>query len=481
MSFDRTLAPASLAFWLTLPALCAGGCAGGDPPPRAVIILVDTLRRDALGCYGAELDPSPVVDGLAAEGVRFDQAISTSGWTLPSVASLMTATWPSVHKAMGKSSRLTPISEDLPTAAEVFSDAGFATLAIANAAFLSPVLGLERGFDEFDHRHAFNDRIRRAKESVDTALGLASEHMDEPMLLVVHLFDPHLDYDPLGKFADRFVGDRNEPPLPLSATDCSQVLSKPGEPPNAQDLDYIRSAYLAEVAYTDAQIGRLCEGLRELGMYDESWIVVTADHGEEFWDHGGFEHGHTLYDELVRVPLVIKPPASRGRPLGTVDRQVRIIDVMPTLLDAFGVEAPASFLGQSLLPMLSGEDRLDRLVLCESTLYGSDRVALRNGRYKYVLNRAQGAQIPEELYDWRTDPEESRNLISSRRDLAQDMRAELHAFQASIAPEVERTRVGAAENISPKNRELWEKSLEQLGYTGRDDDDEDDGGASGGH
>ncbi|MFT5052163.1 MAG: choline-sulfatase [Chlamydiales bacterium] len=433
-------------------------------PPRAVVILVDTLRRDSLGCYGAPLDPTPIIDGLAGEGVRFEQAISSSGWTLPSVASLLTGTWPSIHKALGKSTRLTPISADVPTAAEAFSEAGFTTLAVANAAFLSPVLGLDRGFDIFDHRPAFNDRIRPAGESVDTALGMLADHPDEPVLLLLHLFDPHLDYAPAPRLAARFIPNPREPALPISAQDCLDIRGPGGGPPAAEDQEYVTAAYQAEVASVDQAIGRLFAGLRELDMYEDTWIILTADHGEEFWDHGAFEHGHTLYDELVRVPLIIRPPAASEHGIAVVESQVRVLDVMPTLFDAFGETQPTSFVGSSLLTVMGGTDRADRIAYSESTLYGADKIAFRNRRYKYVRNRGERARVPEELYDWRTDPGETENLIERRPDLASELRAELAAFDASIQGEVARTRAGEVEDINPATIESYEKSLESLGY-----------------
>jgi len=449
-----------------LSLLLAIGLIGCSPssPRRAVVILVDTLRYDSLGCYGAPLDPTPNIDALAGQGVRFEQAISSSGWTLPSVASLLTGTWPSIHKALGKSTRLTPISADVPTAAEVFSEAGFGTFAVANAAFLSPVLGLDRGFDVFDHRPAFNDRIRRATASVDTALAMLSDHQDQSLLLLLHLFDPHLDYDPPPKFAARFIGDQRDPPLPISAEDCSSLLGPAGGPPSSEDQGYVTAAYQAEVAYVDQALGRFFDGLRELGMFDDSWIILTADHGEEFWDHGGFEHGHTLYDELVRVPLIIRPPVGTDRQLDVVESQVRVLDVMPTLFDAFGEVQPQTFAGSSLIPVMGGTDRNDRIAFIESTLYGADKVAFRNRRYKYVRNRGLKARVPEELYDWRTDPGELHNLIDARPDLAQELRADLEAFNLAIEDDVARTGTGGVEDISPATIESYEQSLKSLGY-----------------
>ena len=176
----------------------ATACGESEPPPHVVLVVVDTLRADALGCYGHQAANTPAIDAFAAESVQFTDAVSSSGWTLPSVGSLLTGVWPTLHKATGKLTLLRPISPDIPTAAELLVDEGYTTLGFANAAFLSPLLGLDRGFEVFDHKHAYNQDVRRADQTVsDAILELNKRDKDDPVFLLVHLFDSHLDYDPL--------------------------------------------------------------------------------------------------------------------------------------------------------------------------------------------------------------------------------------------------------------------------------------------
>ncbi len=446
-------------------ALLLASCGGGAREPRLVIVVVvDTLRADALSCYGGPPGATPNLDALAADGARFEQAVSSSGWTLPSIASILTGTWPTLHKALGKQTRLTPITADLPTAPELLQAAGFDTIAYANAAFVSPLLGLNRGFHVFDHRHAYNDRTRRADETVDAATrDLAAAERDT--FLFLHLFDPHLDYDPPEDVRRRLLGGAGPPRVGWHA--CQKLGAMPG-----RGRQTVQALYAAEVTFVDEQLGRLFDALKDAGRYDEATIVVTADHGEEFWDHGGFEHGHTLYDELVRVPLIVKPPVSLVPEPADVSAQVRVLDVMPTVFEALDLEPPASFAGASLVPLMRGEDDASRIAFSESTLYGADKLSWRSDPWKYVRDRNPDSKRPEELYDWRTDPGETNNVLESNPEVAARLRAELEAFTTDLANRARTLRAGQVQDLSPREEAEYNESLEALGYTGRIVEDE---------
>lgn len=461
----RTLARAPLV--AALLAALAGACSRAPEPPRVFLVVIDTLRHDALGCnVGAERG-TPHIDALAREGVRFEQAISASGWTLPAMASLLTGTWPTVHKALGKNALLTPVSPDVPLVPELLAERGFTTLGFANAAFLSPVLGLGRGFDVYDHRHAYNDRIRRADETVDTALAAIHAHRREPLFVMVHLFDPHLDFDPPEPELSELVPPDRRPRPPISMRDCRRLQGPHGVPSRA-DIEYLRAVYQAEVTAVDRAIGRFVAGLVELGLYEGSTLVLTSDHGEEFWDHGDFEHGHTLYDELIRVPLLVKPPAELGLAGRTVEAQVRVLDVAPTVFDLLAIPKPPGFVGTSLLPLMRGEESTPRVAFSESTLYGSDKLSWRTERWHYVLDRNPAAEPPEELYDWRADPGTQRNLIEAQPRVALELRNALLSFKQDLELFAGTLADGQVQNLAPSNAERLLESLESLGYTGRD-------------
>lgn len=452
---------------LLLALLCAPffACSSQEEPQRVFVIVIDTLRYDALGVNAGRELGTPHIDALAAQGVRFEQAISASGWTLPAMASLLTGTWPTVHKALGKNALLTPISADVPLIAELLAARGFRTLAFANAAFLSPVLGVARGFEVYDHSHAYNDRIRRADETVDKALSALSKHRREKLFALVHLFDPHLDFDPPAAELAAFVPSPREPEPPLSMRSCRRLQAADGVP-SAADRDYLRAVYQAEVAAVDRAIGRFLAGLEELGLDRNATLILTADHGEEFWDHGDFEHGHTLYGELIRVPLIVKPPAELGLAGKVVSAQVRVLDVPPTILELAGMAQPPSFVGRSLLPLMRGSESADRVAFSESTLYGSDKLSWRTERWHYIFDRNPQAARPEELYDWRADPLTQRDLLDEQPAVVARLRQELVAFQRDLELLASTVADSEVQNLAPSNAKALLESLESLGYTG---------------
>ena len=432
-----------------------------DSAEHVVIVLLDTVRQDTFGCYGNPLKPTDAMDAVAAEGVRFTQAISSSGWTLPAVASLLTGEWPTIHGATGRGMKLRPIRGELPTAAEVLKREGFKTFGFANAAFVSPMLGLDRGFDVFEHKFVYNWDTPRASETIDAAIRLLRDNHSSPTFFLIHLFDPHLDYDPPPGFAAKFTGGRREPPPPLTSGDCLGMRTNDRrDPPLAEDIQYISGVYQGEINFVDTQVGRLVEALRELGIYDKTTLVITADHGEEFWDHGGFEHGHSLYDELIRIPLIVKFP-SRVRPAARViDTQVRILDVMPTVFDLLGVETPASFAGQSLFPLVMGtmEKVRDLPAFSESLLYGEQKLSWRTSQYKYIHHPR--APKESELYDWVNDPGETNELSAERPRVAARLRGQLLGFYNELLARSETMSRPTVVDLSPGQID----KLRSLGY-----------------
>lgn len=451
----------------TFVALASGVALGGflrgsfAPKRDVILIVIDTVRRDALGCYGNPDAPTPHMDALAAEGVRFDQAISSSGWTLPAVASLLTGAWPTIHGGLGKKVILTPIRDELPTAAEVMADAGFSTLAVANAAFVSPLLRLDRGFDIFDHRYTYNWDSRPADSTVGVAIELLREHRRRSNFLLLHLFDAHLDYDPPGAYATKYTKGRNHPAPPLTHAMCEAMQTGDGSgPPSQEDIAYIAAVYHGEIDFMDAQIGRFVAELRSMGRYDNATIIVTADHGEEFWEHEGFEHGHTLYDELIRVPLIIKFPAGIVPTVDIVETQVPTLDVMPTVFSILDIAKPETFTGESLMPLVTGQASEDRLAFSESTLYGSYLICLRGPRYKYIYDLTAREEAPGQLFDWRLDPGETNDLSREKLEVARQMHQEMMTLYGDLARRAQSMPTPKPVDLNPDRV----KMLKSLGY-----------------
>ncbi|MGH7897931.1 MAG: sulfatase, partial [Candidatus Binatia bacterium] len=284
---------------------------------RVVLISIDTLRADSLSCYGGRGNVTPSYDALAADGVRFTNAVSPAPWTLPAVASIMTGLPPSAHTATDYSSRL---PDSVRTLAERLREQGYATAAVVNNYFVGSEVNLAQGFDEFREfpKHTLGRSVgarllRRSlpewfREDASTAelSRLAVEwlegHAERDFFLWVHYYDPHEPYDPPKQF-------RPPPPAPPRIGWRLRALGQIHLgllQPTAEEMAWIRKLYDAEVRYVDQGVGEIVAALKRLGLYDGSLILVVSDHGEEFWEHGRIGHGHTLYQEVLRVPLIVK-------------------------------------------------------------------------------------------------------------------------------------------------------------------------------
>jgi len=324
------------------------------------------------------------------------------------------------------------------------------------------MLGMDRGFDVFNHRYSYNWDMRRAGETINAAINELRRRRSSAGFYFIHLFDAHLDYNPPTEYALKYTGGRLDPPLPmtLDAVLDLQTGANGQGPPLPADADYVRGLYQGEVSFVDSQIGRFIDELTSLGLYEEATIIVTSDHGEEFWDHDGFEHGHTLYDELVLIPLIIKFPASMELTGRVVTPQVRLLDVMPTVFDNLDVTSPESFIGQSLMPVIRGDSKTDRNAFAESTLYGAPLIALRGPSYKFILQLTEDGKGNGELYDWRADPLEKRNLSKELPEKADELSKELVRTYRGLLTEARGMSEPRPVDLGPKRID----QLRSLGY-----------------
>jgi arylsulfatase A-like enzyme len=420
-----------------------GAAMWGDPllvrpgRPRGrnlVVILIDTLRADALGSYGDRGGLTPRLDALARQGVRFADLQAPSSWTLPSVCSLLTGQQPQTHGAGQRFGDLDPASPrqndfaptGLPggvrTLAGVLGRQGFYSLGIYQNFYILPGFGVHQGFDEYT---SFEDR---AEVLVNRALArLRETAADRPTFLYLHLFDLHSPYNPPEPECTR-VARRLVPTYrgPLGC-EADRNPERTTIPPPA-DRPWFQALYRAEVAYTDRQVGRFLDGLRELGIEDRTVVAVVSDHGEEFWDRLAQEraldyetnsdHGHTLYQELVHVPAILRIP---GRPPAVVREPVQMVDLFPTLLHAAGVEPPPSQ-GTDLTPLLDRQPATARATqMADVILHGRPRWSVRRGPWKLIVPRDPA--LPAELYDLQRDPGERANRAAAEPRLAAALRA----------------------------------------------------------
>ncbi|MFW6049847.1 MAG: sulfatase-like hydrolase/transferase [Myxococcota bacterium] len=387
-----------------------------------LVLVVDTLRADALPSYGYEAGETPHLDAFAKDAVRFDQAFANSSWTRPSFATILTGRFASSHKVMGK---LDPLPDALDTMPEAFRDAGYHTAGFVTNYNVAPYFNFQQGFDDYAYlepeyvlgaddtasKLLFVQALRRvvekargaqpglAYQDAETVNGSVLEWLDgepsSPFFLFVGYMDPHDPY-----FEHPYAGEG-----------FSRAAHQSPDPALAPKL---RALYDGEVTYWDAHFGKLVRALKERGLYDDLTIVVTSDHGEEFMEHGGFWHGTTLYDEQIRVPMFLKLPGNRQG--GTVASQwVQLVDLMPTLLELNGIEIPDGVQGGD---MFEGSADVYAEESHEGNVLESLRTRLDGRELKLITANAGNPRgLPaEELFDVARDPGEARNLWAEDAD-----------------------------------------------------------------
>jgi len=356
------------------------------PPPKQpdiVLVVVDTLRADHLGVYGYGRPTTPSIDALAGRGAVFTRAWSAAGWTLASFATLLTGEYPHVHRAVRdqkNSALFGELSLETTTLAEALHDAGYATAAFVNNPFLKHGLNIDQGFDVYDLDPADNKHIRSARATVQKGLAWLNQQQEKPAFLLLHFMEPHLGYAPApdvrGTFAstaDRLV------PVPF----VGAGMSRNGPPPEPKIRDYVVGLYDEEVLSVDKAVGELVSGLDQGGRWPRTLMVFTADHGEEHWDHGGFEHGHTLYSELVHVPLIV---AGLGAPHGKIDTMVEHVDLFQGLLARAGATRPEGSVGTDLWSLVASPPPEPRYAFSETVVHGGEIAAITDGKHRLIVD-----------------------------------------------------------------------------------------------
>jgi arylsulfatase A-like enzyme len=396
---------------LFLPALAAAGCSERAPevarPPHVVLVVIDCLRADHVGAYGYPLPITPHLDRLAAEGVRFDRAYAAATWTKPSMATLFTGLHPREHGLMRIGEPATEefetdaLPDGIPTLAERFRAAGYLTVAIVNQIHLKPEFGFGRGFEIY--RWLKNRTGFDLNDDLFEALG-AGARGGRPVFAWLHYIDAHWPYKRGRRGAPPELGDARVRPEPPQEQSRAVIDAWVEEHLDERNRRALMARYDREVAFADAALGDLVKRIELAGALDDTLIVVTADHGEGFFEHGELMHGFAPYDEVARVPLVMRPPPRMGVPRGARRTPVAHADLAPTLLDLLGLPPLAGASGESVAEVLrDGRDR-ERAVLVESEL----APAIVDGRHKLIVN-ADGSV---ELYDLAADSGERVNLAS---------------------------------------------------------------------
>ncbi len=463
---DRSAAPA--------PVRAAAGAAA----PDVLLILVDTLRADALACYGAEAD-TPNIDALAARGALFEDVYAPASWTLPSVASLFTSTLPSSH---GLSDFGQSIAADQETLAERFGASGYRCRAVVGNPFVNAPAGFARGFEVFDVYSQEVERTLFAARLFELSLELSGLWRD-PKRSIVPWFEPQA-FPFVGSRLSFYVEDRDinrrmrdyawlpsdrpaflyahyvGPHTPYLEHPTRLLKSQPSL--EEAHLTELRARYASEVEQTDAAIGDLLARIGAERDLDDMLVVVTSDHGEEFLEHGQFEHGHGVYQEVVHVPLIVAGP---GVPRGArVEGIAQLLDVAPTLLDLAGIETPETFAGRSLAPLFADSTEFAAgVALCEATARtltpDGPSFGIVSRGWKVIRQRARDGELRhEEIYDLEHDPGEEHPLTASSDGLPpeiEELRAQLGALEQSV-------------RIRSTSVVVDGEALDAMGYSGED-------------
>ncbi len=373
-----------------------------EPPTAAplnvVIYLVDALRADHLGVYGYDRPTSPRVDSFAEQALVFEQAWANSSWTRPAVASILTGLRPEVHQT---NRRIDSLPEGVPTLPEILRENGYQTAAVVANPNVSSTFGFDRGFDKFTLLAHGHNRSLHLHHEVSRWLSEDREDT-RPFFLYLHTVDPHLPYDPPEEERQRFASgvERRD----LGSTEIVGALLARHFPDEAQYADDLIDLYDAEINNNDTSFGRLLDEIDDLGLSDSTIVVFLADHGEEFYDHGGWIHGTSLYSEVLRIPLIIRVPVSSN--VGRTCIPVQQADLMPTILSLLGLSMPMGLQGRNLLSPPSLRAPLSAYLDLDGA-YG--RSVVENGLHA-IQHGEHGYQGLPEIYRIEDDPTEENDL-----------------------------------------------------------------------
>jgi arylsulfatase A-like enzyme len=435
----------------------SAGIIAGGTRPDIVLITIDALRADHLGMYGYDRPTSPNLDALAGESAVVRHHIAQAPYTKASMATLLTGRFPSSHKTYTVSASFGEamtghVAGDLPvtdvldsrlwTLPAALKSVGYTTIGLTTNPFLLKEFGFANGFGQYQFLSGKGE-FATAREVTREALAKLGQHDGQPVFLWMHLMEPHSPYAPPAGIRARFPPRRPPQPAPR------EVIPPWLDPGGPLDARHYEALYDGEIADVDAALGEFFAVLRRSNRWEQMVVVVTSDHGEEFFDHGGFEHNSTLYDEMLRVPLLIKSP---GLHPGMREIQTQSVDLAPTLARAAGAEVPADLAGADLGPVLQGGVASEPVAFAERP---GDRYAIRTHEWK-LISTLEGH---DELYHLSVDPHERDNGLQANPQRATRLREQLNAVLAGAY------KAGASvrRDVAPVSQRTLER-LKALGY-----------------
>jgi arylsulfatase A-like enzyme len=439
---------AALCLGLAALSACVGPSGGPSTdvngvdtqPPNILLISLDACRPDRLGCYGHSRNTSPFIDSLAASGIRFESAFINTHGTPPSHTTMFSSLYQEQHGVQLDGAPPDGQVDRIPASVfmvqEILRGNGYITVGVSGGGNMNRKIGFGRGFVEYD------DRPGRASAQKNRLLELVDRHHDpaRPLYMLYHTYEVHSPYQPPAPW-DTHFGVYPSTVEPTSEFLLS-IVNEAATALDDDDINHLLALYDGGIRFTDTVLEDLFAALEARGILDSTLVIITADHGEEFGEHGGLLHRGTLYEELVRVPLIMW---GAGVPKDVVDqRLVSSIDLMPTILAAAGVEAPRAVAGRDLLsPDAAPLD--ENLVFLQ---YGRRLYGVRSHRWKLIENTAKDSY---ELYDLETDPAELVNRYSEQLEVAAELSGHLEDWKSSIG-----------EPRDPTSAELSREELEQL-------------------
>jgi len=417
------------------------------PRPNVVFVSFDALQAARVGALGYPRDTTPAIDAVARQGYTFTNARSVSSWTVPASMTWFTGVYPSEHRMVNKFALYRPpartladvrdLAPHLVTLAGVLRENGYATAGFTGNAGVSGGFGYEHGFDTY---YAPAGTFGQFDESVPRALAWLREPKDRPFFLFLHGYDVHGQATPAGGFDYRYVepgydrrftgSEQEQELLREEGLDRGHVTLRP------EDVRFWRAVYDEKVRRADDRFREFLAEFDRLGLADNTLFVLTADHGTELYEHRRFDHGFTLYDELLRVPLIIRlPRQTTGR---VIPDRVGSIDVMPTVLDLLGLPAPDQVQGESLVPAMAG-GRAGRDVFAETDYreYTFKRAVVTPDGWKLIYTLESKTR---ELYDLTADPGEQRDLAAAERGRADELERRLFKHFADLGHDLGKRR-----------------------------------------
>jgi arylsulfatase A-like enzyme len=447
--------PGSIAFWSN-PYLIRKDME--IKKPNVILYLIDALRADSLGAYGYHRKVSPFMDKVAQKGVLFLNCYSSSSWTRPSVPSLLTSLYPPTH---GVSDYIFQLPDSIETLAEILRSHGYLTAMMTDNPHVGSTANMQQGFDFLLEQPAVSGLFKSRDKNIwlahnssallnEKVIPWLEHHQHMPFFLFIHNMDVHAPYIPPPPFDNIFDPDYKGN---INGTFDKTIGFR--QAVSIDDKRHVRALYDGEIRNTDEYIRRLMAKMKNLKIENDTFFIITADHGEEFLDHNGWNHGRTLYNELLKIPLILYYPERlpKGKKIET---PVSIVDIMPTIIDIVNIKQDTHAEGESLLPIIDGAKRRQKFLFSS---YKRRLYSLVDGEWKFIVDKKNNRV---QLYNILSDPQEKTNLANAKQELAKKYNKVIEDWLTEQKKNLHLFRQNSIQRIEIKTEEL--EALKALGY-----------------